>query len=592
MRQYFERLVSYTKKETVICLFFIVLALSLGTHLSFRNDHFQEVDSAGAYDIVYGFPASTLRFIAITYKPGSFLSQEQAQQILANETFKSVRTKYLGKFSDEFLLNQLTNSSALATFRYGATQAISMLHLPHPLQSFFAVGLGSTYSPGTGLVYGLFSGKNTSYDDFMSRSMVVSITVFHLAILLLFLINRRLGVRPIVNVFVSLAALFSISLYSSGIHVGSTVWNFATEFLWLWIVIRAARGLSRAELMEDKAFLKKISIATGVLIFFNYLILLFWAALMLTLTRFDKTFLKQVWFKIKNQKIALLGIAFSAILFVQPGQGFRGATSLSDIPSNFYYIVLNFFSWFTHSSVVNIIQFIIGCVFIICAVYCFTSSKKISPQNQALNLVRPVLLTVFALFIILVLKQTLSVTPTRHILFLTPLLFIAAAVGIEYGSSNLLTRFHTTRFQKTASIVFILIMVGAGFASISVRQKDAYDRTKQISVAADVKNVGIYDGSFNIYHQLKAKNVPVNFIDHRTFIPGETYLYVSQVEPFEFALGQWRTDYIVDVQVLDESTDITEAYFIAHNPDFETLRYSRPNNIYQTKFKVIKINKK
>ncbi|MEI8061982.1 MAG: hypothetical protein WCG97_01665 [bacterium] len=583
--------INYLKKETSVVLFFVVLISSWAAHISFRNEHFQEGDSSGTYTVMYDFPAATLRTTALIYPAGNFLSLDQAQSILKDPRVQAVRNKYLSSFSDEFLLNQLTKSSAIATFRYGLIQAVSILHLPFPIQSFFATGLGSTYSSGVGFIYGLIGGKNGTYADFMSHTMIISITLFHMAILLLFLINRKLGVRTYINVAISTVALFSISLYSSGIHIGSTVWNFTTELFWIWYLIKN---------INSPKLLRKMSWCSGILVFFNYLILFFWLSFIVTLliekvkkerqANPNSTNLRKVlgysWEIVKQQKGAIMLIGLCGILFFQPGQGFRGAVHLIDLPANIYYIVLNFFSWYTHSTLFDIFQFIFGVLFIASGVF-FLINRKCSESSRELWLARQIFICLIFTYIFLVCVQTLSFTPTRHILFLFPIIFITAGIGLEF-----LIRKINSQISKSIQIIFLASLSLLGFCMIKIRQEDSYDRTREIQIDKDVAMIGIYDSSYNIYYENLHSGVPVTFINPKTFKVGETYLYVSQSDPLEVAYKEWQVTYDIEIEKIWEKSDITEAYFVAHNPDFKNSRYSRPNNFYQTKFKVISIKQK
>ena len=131
-----------------------------------------------------------------------------------------------------------------------------------------------------------------------------------------------------------------------------------------------------------------------------------------------------------------------------------------------------------------------------------------------------------------------------------------------------------------------------GFTTIKIRQIDTYDSTKEIQIDKEVSMIGIYDSSYNIYYPNLKSGIPVTFINPNTFKTGETYLYVSQSEPFDVAYGEWLSKYHLVVDKIWEKNNLTETYFTAYNPDFKQSRYSRPNNFFQTKFKIVSINKK
>lgn len=583
MRQKFDTISNFfAKKDIFATLFIIVLIASWLTHASFRNDHFQEPDSAGTYPTLYEFPQSALRSVALMYPPGHLFSEDTARKILDNPTVKKIRETSLAGMSDQFLIDNLTKTSPLAAFRYGLIQAVAAANLPFAFQGFFAMALGSTYSSGSGFAYSLFSGPDTSYADFMSRSMLISITLFHISILLLFLIMSRLSISRFLCVSVSLIALFSISLYSSGIHIGSTVWNITSELLWLWYLIKNA---------GHPKLLKRISWMTGILVFFNYLILFFWLAFMLKQliesmrsgSRSVSSILRWSWNMAKSQRVAIALIFVCGVLFFQPGQGFRGSTELSQLPSDAYHIALNFFSWHANNAFADIIQIIV-CVFFLIGMAVFFRTKSDSDES---NLMRHILGYMCIMYVILVFMKTLSFIPTRHILFMTPILFIAGAAGIH----RLIGKYAEKTPRPIALSALIALSI-IGFCVIRVRQADALDRTRDIRADNDVALVGVYDASYNILYSHDGEPAPVVFINPKLFEAGKTYLYVSQAGPFANALAEWQREYDIEFAIAYEYNDINPTYFIAHNPDFERLRYSRPNSLYQAKFRIISIKKR
>ncbi|HRH26082.1 MAG TPA: hypothetical protein PLF31_01265 [Candidatus Paceibacterota bacterium] len=571
--------------SVLVLLFITVLAASWVWHITSRNYHFQEVDSSGTYNILYEFPGSTLRFIALLYPHGSFISTSTAEKILSHDSIRSIKNTYLSSFSDEFLINQLTQASLLSTFRYGLTQAISSAPLPFAVQSFFSMGIGSTYSPGAGFVYGLVSGPNADYLTFMSRSMVVSITLFHVSVLLLFLINRKLGVSDGVNSLVCFLMLFSISIYSSGIHVGSTVWNFTTEFLWLYFLVTYYK---HPEIHRHIAWL------TGVLIFFNYLILLFWLAFMFirlfewwkqTQSRSLKKFGVWFWGTIKSQLPAIILIGTATILFFLPGQGFRGSATFATLPSDVYYTVLNFFSWYTHSAPFNLLQYSMGVLLLASSLLFFIPKQT---EGSVHSLVKQICLLVLALYIVLAILHTLSFAPTRHILFLIPILFISIAQGLSILSKK--TGIHIPTYVSVSALTILSVL---GMYCVFLRGFDTADRTVFLNTTdPEVSTIGIHDGSYDIYYKYAENKTPVTFMHPKIFEAGKTYLYVSPSVAFETQMREWRKEHDMEIEILYDAREITDAYFIAHNPNFERFRYSRPNNLYQTKFTVRSVSKK
>jgi len=74
--------------------------------------------------------------------------------------------------------------------------------------------------------------------------------------------------------------------------------------------------------------------------------------------------------------------------------------------------------------------------------------------------------------------------------------------------------------------------------------------------------------------------------------PGQTYLYLSQTTAFEKELELYKDAYNFNVQVLSNYENVNPTYFVAYNPDPKRFPFSRPNSLYETKFKVLSVTKK
>ena len=212
-----------------IGIILILTCMSLIIHLNNRNNHFQEADSTIVYPALYDFPKFAYQFSSDFYSPKPGL--------------KILKDGYIG--------------------------AVSNLSLPHALKSFFALPFGTTYTAGVGLVYGLVTNASSSYEQFMSNSLIVTILIFHLSIVLLFFILKRSGIKSLAALIVSMLFMFSISLYSYSYSLYGANWNIFSGLLWLAILLIS---------FENKHRTWIISLATGILVFFNYLIVFYWAS--------------------------------------------------------------------------------------------------------------------------------------------------------------------------------------------------------------------------------------------------------------------------------------------------------------------------
>jgi hypothetical protein len=575
-----KKIWSAAANEPLTVLFLLVLILSLVWHEGLRNYHFQECDSAGVYNMLYDFPHNAIVYTALTYPPGNILTPQLTQKILLNPTVSVIIKKYFSKYPISKVTQRISTLNVFALLRYGYIEAVNIAHVPHQLQGFFTLPLSSTYSAGPGLLYGLITTSHTSYESFMSRIIFLELLIFHLAVLLLYLTCRKLKINNSVSIIASLLFLFSISLYSSGYEAGSTLWIFSSEIFLLWIIARNR---------QKSNYLKKISYWTALLVFFNYLIIFLWAAALLELfvqkfkdNQTFKNFWPTAWPIIKSQLVAIIFIIVCAAVFYQPGQSYRGTSSLQTLPSYLYYIVLNFFSFYTHSYLWQTVQFLIGSIFILGTI--FYLFKKTPGQDGTKQAIKQTLAWFFVIFWILILIKILDLVPTRHILFLSPLWFLGLAMAADYFTKG--------RFNFWVGLVAIVLICAAGGYSLKVRAADVYDRTASVTLSSDLAEAGVYDCSYNLVDKNWHSSVPVVFINPDQFVAGNTYLYLSQTAPFSQAVGEWEQNYEISYQILSQTNQSNPVFFIAYNPDLQRFLYSRPNSLFETKFKVTEISKK
>ncbi len=575
-----KKFLNLLTNQPLTVFFLVILFTSLFWHLSFRNQHFQECDSAGTYNMIYDFPKSALSYTALTYPSGNLLKPETVNKILETPAVKSQVDKYFSRYSKEQIAERISKLNIFAFTRLVYIQTISSLNLPHQLEGFFAVPLGSTYSAGPGFLYSLITTSSTSYEDFMSRVLFLNILVFHLAVFLLYYTGKKLGLSSFASITPPLLMLFSISLYSTSFHTGSTLWNIASGVIFLFFL---------AKYWDSEKRFKNISILSAILVFFNYLIVFYWLAFALTEVQKNlkgqglkvKNLSKSFWEICKKQKLAIFAFGVCGVLFFQPGQSARGVTVLEKIPSDIYYIVLNFFSFFNHNSAVIVLEFCLGAAIIgVVTKYLFS---KNSPAWDNKTTIKTFLRWLFIIFWLLVLGKILSLIPTRHILFLSPLWFLGLMLVINK---------YIPHVKNLHGFFVILIVSALGFYGILQRQLFAKDLTSEITLPNDISRVGIYDCSFNLLNKNWNSNLPVEFINPKSFQAGHNYLFISQVETFETALKQWQKNYNLEIKVLNQTNQFNSSFFIAFNPDPKKYLYSRPNSLFETKFQVVSISPK
>ncbi len=128
--------------------------------------------------------------------------------------------------------------------------------------------------------------------------------------------------------------------------------------------------------------------------------------------------------------------------------------------------------------------------------------------------------------------------------------------------------------------------------SILIRTLDAKDNTANIVLSSDIAEAGVYDCSYNLTNRSWKSSVPVDFINPKTFLDGKTYLYLSQVRPFSYAMKQWQEKFQITYGIISNKEINKQVYFTAFNPDLDHLLYSRPNSLYETKFEIYSIRPK
>ena len=582
----------------ITAMFFIaILLVSFSWHVSHRNQHFQECDSASVYQSMRDFPKSALANSVPVPGNANFLSKETVQKILSIKLVNNLRTKYFSNISDEEITQKLTSLKPAPLARLVVRTFLLSLDLPHFIQTGLAIPFSSTYSFGSGIAYGLVTHRDMSYEDFMSNTLIVTQILFHISVVILFITLILLGVSQWTALFIALLMLFSISMYSYGYHLGNTVWNYSTSFLWVWVLVYYWRD-------GGKDILKKISLATGILIFFNYLIILYWIAFLMAYVylhwnqelgiknqevKSEKNYYKPLILNskflilvIKSQWLAILSIIFVAGLFYPPGQSNRGTTSLATFFSDVYYIVLNFFSFYNHSQIFNILQFVLGSILIIGGlVYIFRSDKFESPENSSIIILKKTFSFLILIFALLAILGVLGFAPSRHILFLSPIVFIFGAIFLD--------RFVLKHLDRGTSLIIFAVVLALGLTGVYLRADDVKSLAKTITIDNDVKSVVIQDCAVDLAYKDWQTAVPVDYAKPYLFTSGDTHLYLSPTVPFSQALSDWQwsgSKHPTEIQaeVLSDFFDIKDVYFTAYNPRHFYNHW--PNSIHKTRFKI------
>jgi hypothetical protein len=602
-------------------LFILTLCTSFSIHFHNRTQHFQELDSEHIYlnHLFYNSKSTNNNneIYSNTYfnsKNTNTLIKKLATTKIKPTHFKKLVIKLLKlsfidnliekrcalKFGENYTkdkkqlyINQIiltkTNNSVYFLRATIHNLIRENTHIPYSIKIAFSLPKRTTYSFGSGLIYGLFTNKNNTYEQIMSRSIIVNLILFHLSILIITLVLLKLRTKKTTYI-ISYLLLFSICHYSYSYHLGSTMWNIFSLSLWIGILTFN---------WNKKNILSIISITTGVLIFFNYLIIFFWLSFLISLflieTLKKNTSIKPLFYTgfkiVKSQYHAIFLITLCVLVFFPPGEGNRGnITSIETLLTYTYYIILNFFSFFSKNTLINLVQFAIGTFLVslyLISIYkdfsLYFKNKNIYINNlHIINFLKIFSLVFTTIFIATAAINILGIAPSRHILFISPLLFIMIGIAIDETINKY-------NLQKTISPI-ILLLLFLGFIGIKTRlpetQYDIFLKNNKL-LEESCENYNKYEGLILIETSLKLKNAIFKYYPELAKIPllektngylfdtsilnkNKRYLHITQTELS--SLKKTPT-----IKVLQKSKNISNTYFVTNNPT--KTRHNRPNHL-------------
>ncbi len=579
----------YIKLNKIFCLFLAIVGISLVIHLSHRNDHFQEADSTLVYENIRSFPYSAMTYMSWSYaEAGSWfhISEDQARGIIENSIVSRIMQGALGDAFDERMREKIVTGIAANKPIGFYVRGLYILvvakladYIPYPLEMGLVLPFSSTYSFGPGVVYGLATAfSHDSYASFMSMATGVTIIIFHATVILLYMLLVRLSITPRAATIMSSVLLFAVTAYSYGYHLGSSVWNMFSGTLFLLLVV-----VYRKKYSED-VFLKRVAWSFGILVFFNYLLIFYYAALFVAYvyTSFDtlqgKNFIQKMVSVLKTQKPAIVLTALCTLLFFQSGQGNRAtAASVYEVVQHTYYGILNFFSIYHDSRVLDMLQVAFFGILLSWGGYVWYQ-KRGSTQSveRIMSITLGALLVVYTLAVV---GGVLGFAATRHMLFLVPAVYMVAA-----GAVNVLIK----KYHVLWYVLFGCVLVG-GLYGVHSRIQETTDIFNSIRLEGEPEVVLVNGYAYSLLYKdwgsdKKAVILPHDGLVANTLETGKTYWYVSQTNDFSSVARGWESRNIV-TETLMESTYITDVRFPAYDP--ESYGFNRPNNAYIAKFTVI-----
>jgi hypothetical protein len=568
-------------KDALTYFFIVTVFVSFLLHVNFRQSHFQELDSSGVYYVLNNFPTSAMNFVSMSYGSDSFKvfkTKEAAEDFFNQELVdKNLRAVLGAKYNEknkEMIISQIYEGKSM--FFYLRAAEILVLNkivnwLPTPIFTSIIQPLSSTYSPGPGFFYG-FMGVHSTYDDFMRVAGTFHLLVFHLGVLIMFFAVQFLSKNRFTALTVGSLMLFSFSLYSYAHHMGSVTWNIFVPTIFV--------GLLLYYYQKNQAdILRRVSIFSSWLLLFSYLVPYLWFATVTSLVLIDKksgvsifnwAYLKKI---IYSQKWFLISSVVCLLLILPPSQGFRGsAETVAEFLQYFYYGVLNFFYLYGHFAYLALIEFLVFFALLVGGLY--IGYKKIRESEN--KLIWYYIISLLVLYIVSVVFNVLSFIPSRHILFLTPVLFILVSFALD------------ALYKRLALVVLVslnILLISFGFYSVIASQTVTYDQTLKAEVPNNIETVVVYGETYPLRYRFEdshnafIKKGNVLLIDQ--IEPNLRYLYVSQLECTQDILKD-AADEGINIVIENKKQYVTNQKFIAFDPS--NFIFNSPNNFCQAEF--------
>lgn len=353
-------------------------------------------------------------------------------------------------------------------YRFAEIAMVNAAPLPHWLKAGLIFPLGTTYSLAPGLLYSLVYAADPDHRAFLQNATTLTIIVFHLSALLLFAAMRRFGVGSFAACATALWYLLATSLFGYGFHLGSTVWMMASSVVFLFAV-------------ASRKSVRWLSLCAALLIFFNYLIILYFGAWLLAqLVREARqgnaslSLVRRLWttgLELLRQCWIGLGIilVFAAI-FLQPGQGTRGSMrAIEELPVYIVYWFANLMGiagnvWSSLSTPLIVIEASVIATILLGSGFALFRRMRAAPYGDGTRDAGALLSALAVSYAGFCILGLLNFAPTRQSLFLAPALFLLASFGFDA-----LFRRLPGRTMPVAPIALIIVTAIAGFGVQQVR---------------------------------------------------------------------------------------------------------------------------
>ena len=515
----------FIKSNKFKIIFYITIFLHLALSIFFIKNVYQECDSDGVYFVINNFPQSVRDYASWAY--GDYPKAE---------FYKNIRLNYL-----DYVQN---------------------ISLPDPIRSALALAWATTYSPGVGLLYGFVWNKNIGFSSFIHNAILLNILIVHICGLLIYKIFKNFSYKSSVYYGVPLIFLFSSSIYSYQYHLGSTIWNICSGIIFLYFY---SKNYGDSEKKSHRA----MPIVSSILLFFSYLSVLYWIAYILQrsheiITANER--IKKFSLLFKDNIIYILSLVLIIVLFYQPDQGVRGRLSDGNVGYGLYYLLLNFFSIYNESPALSFIQFILTLIALVIGLLtAFINIIKGTDNVRAINIFAVIFLIVYFVFIA---SNKLSIAPSRHILFLLPILYVCI--------SNVI---NLTSFQSKISIFIYFAIVIVGISSNLIRNEQLKDNLLNLSKIENIKqysSILMNDCSFGLINSkflVGAKIIPIN---PNYQLESGKYLYLSQTR--DLNRNDLKLNNVDNTNIKELLKINSSRTFLPYSP--YNYAHDRPNNFF------------
>ena len=502
--------------------FALFLLFSFINFNNFRVQHFQEPDSQIVYSLIEDYP--------------------QGQLFLTNSLYPS-------------------SESIVKKIRLSTIQLLDKNRIPPIIRSAGGLAIGSTYSPLTGLLYKLANINTNNRQLFINNCITLNLFFFHLSAWLLFIIIYNIHKRYSVAICCALIYLFAYTNYNYAYHLGNYIWNS------IYIIT----GIYLFQKKYKNQFLTSTLI--GIMCTGSYFMVVFWVAYFLYCLFYNykkTTTIKLIITQFKNHFTGGILILSTLALFYIPNQGMRGGLILVlDYPKIIMYLMLNCTAFIAEEGIIKYSQFVGALALFTVATYYVAKYKY---RNIITSQLGVFMLLYWGLLAILVLFRLLSVVPSRHFIFLSPILLLYLSFGLHFLLPS--------KFISLFTIIGIMVM---GILSFNLQKSSL---TRLDNAAELYANGDYYKQETQYLNKIFLSKyfiaITTDSVPKDSIITLENQFNLVTLLQYKYIDSTTYLKY----KITYEKEKITDKYFLAYNLYHYSFDWA--NNLYIQTLKKIK----